>query len=213
MPAYGEKYGPAQREVLFRLALDEHHGVQGALNALNAGPVDGLDNAARTELAAMNYSYACTLVKAERESRGYVAAARAGLVDKALEQAARLQELADRTIRQLEVKREKSPVDIDAGIRAAKLVREALALARSANDGVNGAKAPAAKPSGGAEQPAKRSTGLAAQIARGSSTEPDDLTPETTQSEAHALAQSSETKEEADVSIASPAREDVALVA
>ena len=202
MPAYGEKYGPKLRETLFRMAIDENMGVAGALAALNGGPVAGLDELERNDLAGMNYSYACTLVKAERQSRAYVATARAGLVDDALAQAARLMALADRTIRQLETKREKAPVDIDAGIRAAKLSKEALALARAANDGVK------AEPKGKAEQgtEAKAPQSLAQRIAASASTELDDNHTTTNAGEASATPTISDDGSATDAANGSPAR-------
>lgn len=184
MPAYTEKYGPRLREALFRMALDEGRGTAATFRALKAGPVHGLSDTERLDLAKMDYSYACDLVRDERQTRKRVAAAREGLVDNALLQAARLQELADRMIRQLEVKQPKAPVDADSAIRAAKLSREALALARAANDGVKAEP----KPSASAEQKTtSKPRGLAAQIAARGDTEPDDNHTQTTQSEAHAV--------------------------
>jgi hypothetical protein len=155
------------RAALFRAAIDDRLGVKGALEAAQAGALQGLTADDQRVLASMAYGYACTLVKDERLRRGDIEKVRADVENQAHELAARLLALADGEVSRIErAKRAKprSPVNTGDATAAAKMAREALALARdAAGTGKANGKA-AAAPSAAPAKPAS----LAARIAAGS---------------------------------------------
>ena len=118
----------------------------------------------------MTYGYACTLVKDERLRRADVVKVRADSGEQAHDLASRLLALVDREVRRLEHTKARTPVNTGAAIAAAKLAREAHALARSAAEADNPKRAKA----GDAPAQAKP-RGLAARIAAERETEQQDL--------------------------------------
>lgn len=167
MPAYVEIYSAAMRAALFRAAIDRDMGVQAALRAAAAGELEHLGADDQRTLAGVAYGYACELVRDERARRGNVRKVRADSTDAALQLAARLLALADREVTRLETTKKREPVDTTRGIAAAKMAREALALARDA-------KHEPKQPGKAAAAPAPRATTLAAAIAAGESTAPNN---------------------------------------
>lgn len=170
MPNFVEVYNAKMRAALFTAAIDRGLGVKGALRAAGAGEMPDLEPASQAVLSKMAYAYAAELVRDERERRGAVRQVRDDVTERAHELAARLAALADREVRRLELARVKDPVDTGRALAAAKLMREALALARDAQapgKGNGKTVAPAA-----ASEPA-RPRSVAAMIA-GDSTVADD---------------------------------------
>lgn len=205
MPAYTAKFSREQRKALFRAVLGENMSVRGALDAAAAGQLPELGVEQQRELATMNYSYACQLVNEERDNRDGVQRARSQPNSVTKDAAVALLRRAQKDA--LKIANAKKPLmDADAAQKTLGVIEKAQRVLA----GLEVKKAPA-KPAAKTETSKPR--GLAEQIARGSSAEPDDLPTETTTGEAHAPARNSETNEQADVSMVSAAREDVALVA
>lgn len=163
MPAYVEIYSAAMRNTLFHAAIDRNMGVQAALRAAAAGELEHLGADDQRTLAGMAYGYACELVRDEKHRRGTIQKVRADSTDAALQLAARLLTLADREVARIENAKKREPIDTTRGIAAAKMAREALALARDAK---HEPKQPGKQPAA----PTPRATTLAATIAAGEST-------------------------------------------
>lgn len=132
MPNFVETYNAEMRAALFSAAIDRGLGVRGALRAAGAGELPDLEPASQAVLSRMAYGYAAELVRDERERRGVVRQVRDDVTELAHTMAARLAALADRELRLLEAAKVKLPVDTGRAHAAAKLMREALALARDA---------------------------------------------------------------------------------
>ena len=137
MAAFVETYNASMRAALFRAAIDDGHGVKGALELAQAGRLPDLDVASQHVLGGMAYAYAASMVKTERDSRETVKHAYADIREAAHDTARRLAALATREVGRLEAAPKKTPVNTDAATKAAKLMREALALAREADAKAN----------------------------------------------------------------------------
>lgn len=145
MPAFSDVYSANMRAALFLAAIDGKRGVKGALADAAAGELAGLPVEEQAILAGMSYGYAAELVRDERERRADVRQVHDDVTEHAHKMAARLAALADREVRLLEATKTKEPVDTGRAHAAAKLMREALALARDAQAPAKGnGKAPAA---------------------------------------------------------------------
>lgn len=177
MPAFVETYSANMRAALFRAAIDDGHGTKGALRLAAAGELPDLSREDQTILAGMAYAYAAAQVKDERDRRGEVRKVRDDTTETAHELAARLAALAAREVAQLEAAKRRTPVDTGRALAAAKLMREALALARDAS-GQGKANGRAAAPA--PAEPA-RPQSLASRIAAASTSEAGD--DDTTQSD------------------------------
>lgn len=175
MPAFVETYSANMRAALFRAAIDEGHGTKGALRLAAAGELPDLSSEDQTILAGMAYAYAASQVKDERDRRGEVRKVRADTTETAHELAARLAALADREVAQLEATKRRTPVDTGRALAAAKLMREALALARDASgQGKTNGKTAAPAP---AEPARQRSLASRIAAASDSAAGDDDTTP------------------------------------
>lgn len=151
MPNFVETYNSEMRAALFAAAIDRGLGVKGALRGAGAGELPDLEPASQAVLSRMAYGYAAELVRDERERRGVVRQVRDDVTELAHTMAARLAALADRELKLLEATKAKAPVDTGRAHAAAKLMREALALARDAQapakgNGKTGAPAAASEP-------------------------------------------------------------------
>lgn len=202
MPAFVERYSAEMRAALFRATIDDKRSVAAALRAAQAGELDDLGAEDQATLGTMAPGYAGQLVRDEKQRRGVIVKVRGNVEEAAHDVAARLAALAAREVGQLEAVKAKTPVDTGRGLRAAKMMREALALARDAEQKT----AAPTKPTAGDAKAAPAHTSFLGRLAGRSDAEQDDAPPSPSDSAASHTAPAQPTAQQQDTSSSGPVR-------